>query len=496
MPVLSLAPFEYVSDASEVGFPYWRAPAGVRAFIDLVPAKQDADPSVNYALMLSDAPLPTAWYTFGTDNITELRPDAVMYDAWYRITGYRPTYGLPSVADMLADHLLLGSNPSGDEFVSPLTAAFNRKLEVHLDGQVWQHTLDLTDIFARPVLRGEIECLASILKEYGEQVYQLAMGALRIKYNTPPVKELIAALYPYGRDDLPLLDELFPQTAKTEGWPTIGAVTSGQNNAWTSITGATPNVTSVGITSVNVGTGTTTSIRLDYVFGGSDRNAYVQDRTSYSPLGCGVYIRASSTLTTSMFARQYQNKFELYKIVASVATSLATPAGSYTTNDLVRGISIGASHTVQRNSITVIGPVTDTAVPSGLYSAIGYACNSGVTSSVAGGTFAADDLLVPVVTTPGVRALATTLYAPTRIMGTVGVPGLQTVTTTGYRPGIQTPCTSTPLTATTILTGLVPCMVTPVRVTPATHTTAITTYAPVIAAPYVATPHPVALRLI
>ena len=70
---VSLGRFRHVAD-SAIGVPAWVPPAGVSQLVDLVPPKLDAEPDVNFALMLSESPLDSAdaHYTFGNGNVTEM----------------------------------------------------------------------------------------------------------------------------------------------------------------------------------------------------------------------------------------------------------------------------------------------------------------------------------------------------------------------------------------------------------------------------------------
>lgn len=358
---ISLGRFRLGNDGPG-GTPCWSAPREVTALIDLVPPGQDADPDVNYAIMLSEVPLAASdcHHSFGTGNVTEMSIDGLGRDAWQSVTGYRPPADI-TLAQCLAAHLLPGSDPTGVDFARPLTAGLTRNLDIYLGGLVWSHTLTgLTDQFAAPVMRVEVESLAQIYRELGETQYRFAMGALRQKYQIRPVKELIQYLYPSGRDDLPLMDELIPQTVKTETWPTNGAITSGQDNTWTVAAGGF-NVAS------GVVTGTSTQNRawLGYTFGSNDmRASWVSNYTVNANRGAGLIIRADAGFTNEYIHWGANNGPELYKVVATVATKIASPTAAINLNDAIVVSSIGSTHRFDVNSVNKYN-VTDTGVASG-----------------------------------------------------------------------------------------------------------------------------------
>lgn len=384
MSFVSLGRFtqRFVDGIDEPGDPgsCWCPPDGVTALIDLVPPGQDADPSVNFAIMLSDAPLDSndVLYTFGFGNFTEMQLDGAGQDAWETITGFRPTQG--TIANAIAQHLLNPNGANGLDFARPLTAGFNRGLEIYLGGEVWSHTLTgLSDPYSLPVLRVEAEGLAEIYRTQGETQYRLAMGALRKKYATRPIKELIAILFPSGRDDLPLMDELEPQTVKTENW-TGGTA----DNTWVGLSG-TWNITSGQVSHASSGDD---YYRLDYAFGGSDRMATAVFISSL--YGRGVIGRGDSTGANHYMAYGYAaNKARIFKRVSSSYTSLYTAGVAYTANDVAGIRSVGSNHKIYRNGSDISsGGVTDTAVSTGLYTLL-----NGFESGATFGQVIADDLI-------------------------------------------------------------------------------------------------------
>lgn len=353
-----------LKDTPDVG-PCWCPPAGVSALIDLVPPGQDADPDVNFALMLSDSPLDSedAHYSFGSGNVTEMNLTGADRDAWQAVTGFRPTAG--TIAEALAEHLLTGSDPTGLDYTRPLTAGANRRLDVYLGGAVWSHTLaDWTDPLALPVMRVEAEALAGIYREQGETQYRLAMGGLHRKYNFyGPVKGLIAWLFPSGRDDLPLMDELEPQTVITELFPSTGAITSGQNNTWSIVSGSFDIPVAGSVQSA--ATVTESRALLGYTFGGNDMIAQFAIGTGDGNGFNGTFVRANASLNTAyLLPYKRASNWAVFKFVSGTATQLGSNFGTCTTGDTAYGSVIGAT-LITKDSGVQIDSRTDTAVATG-----------------------------------------------------------------------------------------------------------------------------------
>lgn len=362
MSVVSLGRFQ-LRDEDGIG-PCWCPPAGVTALIDLVPPGQDADPDVNFALMLSDSPLDSndCIYSLGTGNVTETQLDGAGQDAWQSVTGFRPTQG--TIANAIAQHLLNPNGANGQDFARPLTAGFNRGLEIHLGGEVWSNTLTgLSDPLSLPVLRVEAEGLSEIYRTQGETQYRLAMGALRRKYNTRPVKELIQYLYPSGRDDLPLVDDLTPQTIKTENWNS--GTFPNMNQSWTSISGTWSSPSSGLCRAASV---SSSRLLLNYSFGGSDFNATFVIKTLTGP---AIVARSDATATTYYLslALASTGQRNVYKSVSGTQTLLNSASQTWMLNDIAGNNPVGSTIILSRNG-TAVTTITDTAVTTGTYIAL------------------------------------------------------------------------------------------------------------------------------
>lgn len=361
---MSLGRFE-LRDEPGIGH-CWCPPSGVTALIDLVPPQQDPDPDVNFGLMLSDSPLNSSvcHHSFGSGDVREIAADGMAYDAWESVTGIRPQAGLATIANLLTDHLTFRSDPVGGDSTKPLTAGLNRHLEINLGGQVWSHQITgITDLFAEPTMRVEAEGLATIFKEQGETQYRLAMGALRKKYDTRPIKDLIVFLKLDGRDDLPLMDELTPQTIKTENWNS--GTFPAMNNTWSSIAGSWSSPSSGLCRATNAGN---SRLLLSYSFGGSDfRSTFVMKTTT----GPGIISRSDATVTTYYLgiANATAGTRLIYKAISGTQTLLSTAAQSWAINDIPGINPVGSTIILLRNG-TAATTITDTAVTSGTYAAL------------------------------------------------------------------------------------------------------------------------------
>jgi len=375
-----------LSDNGPDGQPCWCAPEGCQGLIDLVPPGQDSDPDVNFGIGLFDQPLDSesSHFRFGTSNVTELQLDAIGRDAWEAVTGYRPVSA--TVAAAIAEHLLTGSDPTGQEFTRPLTAGRRRQLDVYLDGLIWSRTLsDWSDPLAIPVMRVEAESLASIYREQGEIQYRLALGGLHKKYEFyGPVKNLIQWLFPSGREDLPLMDELEPQTVITETLPSVSAITTGQDNAWTAVEG-TLNVNPAG--SLTGATSTALTAVLDYVFGGSDRSAtWVQGLTTNN---AGLFTRSNVSLNDAYLCTNNSTALQHYKRVSGSYTSLVAVAAAVSAGNAIFASVVGSTLVMKVNG-TQIDSRTDTAIASGTRSGARAFLTGG---AVAVGPLVFDDLI-------------------------------------------------------------------------------------------------------
>lgn len=369
MPYVSLARFTLKDDPG-VG-QSWQLPASVTASIDLTPPALDSvvddNPLTNHAICLSDSPLDSndSHYNFGTGNVTEMQMTGADRNAWQAITGYLPQAG--TVAECIAEHLL---RSPGQERVNPLTCGFNRGLEVHLGGKIWDHTLtELNDPLALPVLRMEAESLAKIYHEQGETQYRLSMGGVRRWYSTRPIKELIQYLFPAGRDDLPLLDELTPQTVITETFPSTGDITTGQDNTWTMVVGVnTIQVSPAGTLTQNASASASEyTALLGYTFGGSNRSAtYVQGVTTNSG---GVFTRSDATLGNAYFCGNSRLDLVHYKRVGGTYTRLVTMTSAVVAGNTVFASVAGSTLVLKVNGVQ-IDSRTDTAVASGTRSGV------------------------------------------------------------------------------------------------------------------------------
>lgn len=324
--------------------------------------------------MLSDEPLDSSesHHLIGSGHASELQMRGIDRDAWESVTGYRPVAN--TVAACLAEHLLFGADPTGQDFARPLTAGFTRNLDVWLGDKVWSHTIQSSaDELALPAMRVEADGLAQVYREQGETQYRLAMGALRAKYRTGPIKDLIAFLFRAGRDDLPLMDELNPQTVKSESWPNVGGP---NDNAFTGVVwnqigggAGTWSVGTVGKVTVS-GSG---FLRLDYVFGGNDRDCSFTTQSVTNLYG--LAIRSDANAGNDYDFGGFNGSRFIEKCVSNAATTLHS-SGTGSIGDVRRATMIGSTYTHYSGG-SQLGTGTDTAITTGTRSGcLGYVATS------------------------------------------------------------------------------------------------------------------------
>lgn len=373
MAHLQLARFSELVDAN--GIHSWAIP-GATALIDLVPPALDAEPDVNYAVVLSELPLDSSnsLYYLGEGDATDVLLTGDGQDNWERITGYRPEQ--TDIANVLAQHLLSGSDPTGNNSVKPLTSSTGRMLEVHLGRLIWSSPLhDFADPVFRQVLTVELESLAEIYRTLGEQQYRMCLGGFRKKHASGPVKDLIQYRYPAGRDDLPLLDELTPQSVITELWPNTGVITSGQTQSWTVASGS-PSVSPAGTI-----TGTADCL-LGYTFGGSDRiSTWVQGSTATSAAG-GVFARSDGLVSNTYLSTNSATAMQKYKRISGSYTQLGGTLGSVASGNAVYFSVIGSTLVTKVAGIQ-LDSATDTSITVGLRSGVRLFDGGGGASLVA-----------------------------------------------------------------------------------------------------------------
>ncbi len=396
MSILSLGRF-ILKDGGPIGS-YWSAPDGVTGLIDAVPPTQDADPAVNYAWMLSETPLDSSvliYQLMDSGNVTEQFIDETGRQAWQATTGFRPT--ADTFAKCIAQHLTFGSDPTGSDFTKPLTAGKDRQLTIYLGDTtpIWDYTITgLSDPIAMPVMRVEAEGLAQIYRDNAATdpesiLYRKGMGGLSRKYNLQhPVKDLLQLLMragqiQAGRDDLPLLDELSPNTVKSETWPTLGVITSNQDQSWSQVNGVftvapTGTLSDVSVSVVEIAL-------LGYTFGGSDRIGQWIINSTGSTGSCimGVMVRSDATGANGYVFWQNGSAAQSYKYVSGTPTLLNSTSSASVVGYAFYASAIGSTlvyktNGIQRNS------GTDTSISTGTRSTIIAFHSSGAVGSMQG----------------------------------------------------------------------------------------------------------------
>lgn len=387
--------FRFLKKEMAPGIPCYAAADSIYGLIDCVPTQLDSEEDVNYGIGLSDTPLASDEYHYclGQGNPTELQLDGNGQEAWQSVMKFKPSQG--TIAQAIAQHFMQGGDPVGLDCMKPLTAGLDRNLEIYLGSSepIWKHTISgLSDPLVLPVLKTEAEGLAQIYTEQGETQYRYGLGAVRGKYNTRPIKDLLKLIPELSnRPDLPQLDELIPQTVKTETWPSTGAITSGQDNTWSVVSGS--------VTVSPAGTLILSTLNTDcqgligYTFGGSDHTAQFTTAvtTPGGTGGNGVYSRCDAAISNGYLMYNAGGKFASYKKVSGGYTNLSGFTGTIVANDVLLQSIVGSTLLIKQNG-TQRDSRTDTAVSTGTRSATyQYSNNISVTMGIK--TVVFDDLI-------------------------------------------------------------------------------------------------------
>lgn len=367
MPI-SLGRFELVDDGS-LSQPYYRAPAGVTALIDLTPPGQDSDPNVNYAIMVSEKPLGSEFlhHQFGE------RLNKRDYDAWEAVTKYRPTPGLNTPQDLTVDTLTIGSDPTGQNQPRPLQG---RDIECWLGGSIpfFKHRPVVGDRFEPYVRAGMLQGIRELSPTLTEDQLAKYYGGLAKTHGLTHT-ELLQRL-PVGDEKIPRLEPKHPSTRIEESWPTVGAITGADNSYilsqwrgqggtnWTIISGNA-------VSSNNAGGGL---CMLDYTFGGNDFD--IGNIVTVSGDAGGGIMRSDSTASNCYVTYQTSEASISFRKYVSAALTVLGNQAVATTGLLYRGTIIGSTWTAYVGGVQQLTG-TDTGVATGLRAGLGSLDSSG-----------------------------------------------------------------------------------------------------------------------
>lgn len=385
---LSLARFRLGSLSD--GTPVWEPPPSALGVIDLTPPGLDGDPDVNYALVASSQELDSEYLlaNLGYGDPRDLHLTGKTVSLWDEITGFRPQAG--TVSNALAQAFMEGGDPTGRNFVRPLSGVNGPWLHIWLAGEiVWASVLSgKNQAHAMKVIQGELQSLRDIYVQSGETAYRKAMWVLGRKYN---LKGGVNDWLPANDPTLPRLEPIHPQTTKsTSTWGGDGSKASDftdENGDTWFVNGASWIVSSGSIYPSAV---QRRALRMEYDFGGSDLEVTITVGAIAASGGSdrrqGVCLRHTGTYSTDNFYFAYYFKdnanYWTGKVIAGSLTHLGNVAGTLTAGDLIKGTIAGSTLKCFKNGVQNITG-TDTAIASGTRAGI-YQWNGSATENTIG----------------------------------------------------------------------------------------------------------------
>jgi hypothetical protein len=389
-----------IKETADPGFPggYWRAPDGVFGFVDLASNPQCAQATGDsrpVAFLAADRNLGTGYDVLGTGDLREINATAAMQNAWKSAAGYKPSGD--KLVDLLADHLLNGSDPTGDNACKPLVPGVALDICIGGHSRVWSqafkwgkhgHTNRL-----KAALKHEAKQLQKVLRE---DEYRKWLGGLEHKYGTGTAADVDPKTKP--KKPSTTLQETFTGSNDTGQIGSVYNWTEHADNTWQRYNNA----------AVVRGAQAAMDHRVaacDTALSSSDH----WSQSTFSPVtgagwGTGDVIQAGAICRVASGLASYYVAFlnraysatygyRLYKSVSGTATELGSAsAGSVQTifRCTVSGSSIsgyyGAGPTLDKTQ-------TDTAIASGTSVGI-YGITNESTAWYEIGTWDADDGIV------------------------------------------------------------------------------------------------------
>jgi hypothetical protein len=384
-------------DAQQMGG-CWRAPDGTVGMVDcgsLPECGQAGGDSRPCAFLAADRNLGTGYDLLGTGDLREINATSAMQNAFKATVGYKPSGD--KLADLLADHLLNGSDPTGDNACKPLVPGGT--LDIFLGGhsRVWSQSFAWGKHGHTNKLKAALKHEAKQLKQdLQENQYRKWLGGLDHKYGSGVAAEVDPNTLP--KRPTTTLQETFTGSNDAGQIGTVYNWTEHADNTWQRYNNA----------AVVRGAQTAMDHRVascDTALSSSDH----WSQSTFSPITgagwgagdqihAGAMCRASANLQTyygAFLIRVYSTTYtyRLYKSVSNTATELGSAtAGSVQTifRCTVSGSSIsgyyGAGPTLDKT-------VTDTAIASGTTVGI-YGLTNDTTCWYEIGTWDADDGIV------------------------------------------------------------------------------------------------------
>lgn len=338
----------------------WHAPNGVAGMIDLRsnPECASTTEQVPKSLLWSVDPLPSEYTLLGQGDIREILATAKMRQAWNSSLGVTPLGD--KLIDLLIDHLTRGADPAGLDACKPLAPNGSLDLEIWMPGhsKVWSEKFDWKSHRHAAKLKDLLRADAKELKEQLPQaVYEKWLGDVERKYKGKIASEVDADARPRK-----------PETALLENFAVGDTGTLGGTYTWTETNGTWAIVSQrAELTSGEVWA----DARCEQDLSGTDHHAIAQVAKLASGSGnfsyMGAAIRCSSSARTHYAAIGANNEDQILldKVVGGTRTGLGTASISISLPQPCRCSASGSSISGLWNSITTVGPVTDTAISTG-----------------------------------------------------------------------------------------------------------------------------------
>jgi hypothetical protein len=423
--VCAVGPWVWKSATAEDPMAGWYPPDGAANIVDMRPA-HDCELANQYDqyphslfLFSPGATIPIDYYQLGSGRIDECKIGETERNEWGRfftVDGVGDT-----IADLLWNHLTINASGDGTRPTNPIVAGYLGFRELHVPGHscvrrdkcpdydpsnaYWQVLIQqlrrdfqrLCDDTDRE--RNELGKTISDLakdqsggqKEKAERAAKAAvLSEIRAAKAEVPEKNLGALKLKYPRLDLAAVSRDVkakkPTTTRTESWPSDGAVTSGQDNSWSSLaaSGGVAASVSSGRLSCNhsayfalprcdndLSSADHVCTTTVYTFPSGTQFPSVNTRYSSSAVTCYHWDLRPGSPGTSYMGRWSAASF------TTIATSSITPADGNTLG--LR--SDGTSHTRIRNG-SDIASSTDVNISSNLRCGTGVLGTSVRTDSV------------------------------------------------------------------------------------------------------------------
>jgi hypothetical protein len=325
-----------------------------------------------------DAVIDKSAAVLGRGDLRELPVTAGMQDAWESVTGYRPSGD--RLVDLLADHLLSGSDPLGQDRCKPLMPTVRGQLEIHLAGhsRVWNRRFRMaSDPHAnrvQSVLQADYravherdQVLAAKVLDYWCDKYRIRKSdrAAWEKLIPPDLRKHVEGLRKHSTtvgdtfDRADNTDLNASDSGKTlDGSPATWSWTETQNNLA---------IVSNAVRNDGSGSNNRASARADSDLSSSDNYVEGSIPTAGTNNGRGACVEcrySSSDYTCYALDVIVHTVPQIAKVVAGVVTNLQALSAGWTTTHVGRLEANGSSLTAYIDG-SPQGSTTDTAISSG-----------------------------------------------------------------------------------------------------------------------------------